>query len=244
MTDNNILIIEDDIDYGLSLQELLNINGYQATLATSTKEGLKKFHEEKFDVCLIDIKLPDRDGVQCYLEMLQHDHKTKAIMMTGYHDDALIKRALEYGALSILSKPFSPASLFNLLSRITGAQNEPKVLLAEDDADLADSIKEYLAYNHYDVVVAYNGEDAVKRALQDDIDVMVLDLRLPMVDGLTVYRRLKMCNKSIPTIISTAYAHEEHAQIDALLADNEMLTLSKPYNPDNLLRAIEQLRYV
>lgn len=240
---NHILIIEDDIDYGISLSELLRIKGQKITLANTAEEGLELFKRGNFDVSLIDIKLPDKNGVQCYLEMLQHDPDAKAIMMTGHHNLALIEKAVEYGALCVLSKPFPPRALFRLLDRRNSPGTKRTVLLAEDDPDLSESIREYLTYHGYNIIVAYTGEDAVKRALEDDIDIIVLDLRLPIMDGLAVYRELEMYNKKIPTIISTAYANEEHQQIDALLANNHMLTLSKPYDPGNLLKAIEQLQY-
>jgi len=74
---------------------------------------------------------------------------------------------------------------------MTDLDSPYRLLLVEDDARLANSTREYLESNGFDVVVEYRGDTAVRRILRDVPDLIILDLMLPGLDGLEVCRRIR-----------------------------------------------------
>ncbi|MFN8097447.1 MAG: response regulator transcription factor [Dermatophilaceae bacterium] len=82
-----------------------------------------------------------------------------------------------------------------------------RVLLAEDDEAISDPLHRALTREGYDVEVAANGETALDRALRG-VDLVVLDLGLPRLDGLEVCRRLRAAGSAVPVLILTARADE------------------------------------
>ncbi|UCD49301.1 MAG: response regulator transcription factor [Phycisphaerales bacterium] len=79
-----------------------------------------------------------------------------------------------------------------------------RILVVEDDVDLADILRRALTEQLYHVEVAHDGESARYQALSEDLDLIVLDLMLPKVDGITVCRDLRRAGKTTPVIMLTA----------------------------------------
>jgi DNA-binding NtrC family response regulator len=80
-----------------------------------------------------------------------------------------------------------------------------KVLLVEDEAIVRDSLRDWLTEDGYDVECVDSGEDALKRIKQEEFGVIVLDLRLPGIDGLQVFEHAKELKPETKGVIITAY---------------------------------------
>ena len=78
-----------------------------------------------------------------------------------------------------------------------------KILIIEDEANLSEFIRLELEYEKYEVLVAYKGRDGLAKALAEDIDLILLDLMLPGLNGIEVCRRIRAV-KTIPIIMITA----------------------------------------
>ena len=74
--------------------------------------------------------------------------------------------------------------------------------------------------------------------IRSPIDVLVLDMRMPLLDGLMVYSRLKRENKAVPTIIVSAYARDERAKLLTLEHLEVTGIIAKPFAPEQLLTMI------
>ena len=114
-----------------------------------------------------------------------------------------------------------------------------KVLLVEDEATLRSQLSHSLATAGYVVEEADNGRDAHFTADCTDFDAVVLDLGLPMMDGLSVLKRWRSAGRSMPVLILTARDswHEKVAGIDAGADDY----LSKPFHTEELLARLRAL---
>lgn len=114
-----------------------------------------------------------------------------------------------------------------------------RVLVAEDEPTLASQLREALTAAGYAVDVADNGCDAHFMGDQQPYDVVVLDLGLPQLDGLTVLRRWRAAGRTLPVLILTARDawHEKVAGIDAGADDY----LTKPFHMEELLARLRAL---
>lgn len=78
-----------------------------------------------------------------------------------------------------------------------------KVLLVEDNREISENIKEYLELEDYEVTQAFDGEVGIEKATKEDYDIILLDLMLPEVDGISIARRV-VAKKGTPIIMTTA----------------------------------------
>jgi len=110
-----ILVVEDDIQTLEALGANLKEQNYDPELAQSGQAGLKKIEEAQYDVVLLDIKLPDMNGLDFLKKIREKSHHTMAIIVTGYSNEKNAVLALNLGAYAYLRKPVSMPILFTYI---------------------------------------------------------------------------------------------------------------------------------
>ena len=233
----NIFIVDDDRDFAESLSLVFEGKGYHVFLAHSGEEALEKIKEEKFDVIFMDIKLPGMNGVESFLEMRKMRPDTKVIMMTGYSLPQLIDEALENGAWGILKKPFDPQQAISMIENL----NSGDILIVDDDEDFLNSLQNILIERGYRVCAVNSGQEAIRRLEQNNIQILILDLKMPIMHGLDVYYEMKKRDLLIPTIIVTAYFEEEGQSIASFMDMGVEDILVKPFDPSKLLEILNHI---
>jgi CheY-like chemotaxis protein len=99
-----ILVVDDDVNILRVFKSILEKEGYLVETAETGKDALEKIKEQKFNVCLIDVMLPDMDGTEL-LRKISSDSGTIKIVITGFSSDEVGKKAADYGADDFLVKP-------------------------------------------------------------------------------------------------------------------------------------------
>ncbi len=232
-----ILIVEDDQDFAESMTDILESQGHEVQLAVSGEEAISIFQKQNFDVAFMDVKLPGKNGVESFLEIHKSKPKAKVVMMTAYSVKQLLDEAVENGAWGILHKPFDTEHLLETL----GGIKSHSILIADDDPDFVHTIIDMLESKGYTVYVARDGKEAIERIKSDNINVLLLDLRMPLLSGLETYIELKKSGYTVPTIIVTAYAREKEDAIDKLRTLSVTGILTKPFDPKVLLQAVRKI---
>jgi DNA-binding response OmpR family regulator len=114
-----------------------------------------------------------------------------------------------------------------------------KILLVEDEVQLADALSQILIKNKYSVDVVYDGDDGLYYALSDIYDAIVLDIMLPKKNGLDVLKELRLKNISTPIILLTAKASLEDKIKGLDFGADDYLP--KPFNVEELLARLRAL---
>lgn len=112
-----------------------------------------------------------------------------------------------------------------------------RVLVVDDDADIRANIADILSDLGYDVTVAAEGASALQCVREDDFDVVLLDYKMPGIDGATLYREIKRIRPSIAAIMVTAYAGSDG--IKQAIKAGTWDVLQKPVNIAELLTKVE-----
>jgi len=116
--------------------------------------------------------------------------------------------------------------------------NHPNILIVEDEKGLRLGTEKLLARKGYSVDTAENGREGIKRALSKNFDIVLIDLKMPDIDGLEVLKKIKTNKPSTVCFIVTAYASYDTAiQATRLGAFNYVL---KPFTPEDLLHQVEK----
>jgi two-component system response regulator HydG len=103
-----ILLIEDDISFCKLLEKFLIKKAYDVTIAFSAAEARLAIKKELFNLVLMDIRLPDSDGIELLTEFKTSNPEIPVILMTGYSDVNTAVKAMKNGAADYISKPFNP----------------------------------------------------------------------------------------------------------------------------------------
>ncbi|MFP4362227.1 MAG: response regulator [Spirochaetia bacterium] len=229
------LIVDDNIDLAETLADILEINGYNADVAPSGEEAIEMAQNAHYDLIFMDVKLPGKNGVDSFLEIQKHVPECKVVMMTGYKVEQLLEQAMEHGALEVLRKPFETEVLFSVIKSICP---NGYILLVEDDVSCADSLKDLLEEQGYQVEIAQTGYDAVQHVVENGAELLILDVRIPELNGLEVYLKLKSLGKLVPTIVITAYAKEESETLTKFKEMEVAGVLAKPFAPEEIIDLI------
>lgn len=118
MSANNILIVDDDIDYAHSQQEFLEHHGYVISLANTSKLAIKEIEQHQFDVVLVDMRIGQCSGVDLIKEIKSTDADLICIMITAYASISTAVDAIKQGAFEYLTKPIHPEDLLAALERV------------------------------------------------------------------------------------------------------------------------------
>jgi CheY-like chemotaxis protein len=235
----DILIVDDDRDLADAIGEALEMVGHRPTIAYSGTDAIEKYCGRSFDITFMDVKLPDINGVETFMTIREMDPTARVIMMTGYRIDQLLAQATDNGAIKVLRKPFA---MEEILTSIDEVRPSGLVLVADDDPDFAESAEHLLTEHGYDVLLARDGAEAIEKVIASSPDLLLLDLRMPVMHGLDVYLELKKRNCLVPTIIVTAYPRDEINAVNALKSLAVTGCLFKPFEPEALLQAIADIQ--
>lgn len=102
---STILIIDDDDFTRESLEMYFSESGFDVVTASTGEQGVKKYRDNKIDVVILDIRLPDKDGFEVIDDLRTERDDVKVIMITAFHDEKTILRAQEKGSFAYIKKP-------------------------------------------------------------------------------------------------------------------------------------------
>jgi len=126
-TKKTILVVDDDKSILRTFTRILQKNGYNTDVAETGKEAIEKSEMRRYNLALVDIRLPDMDGTDLLVKMQKTMHDAVKIMITGFPSLETGLKALDEGADAYLVKPVKPEELITLI--------EEKLKCKEENAE-------------------------------------------------------------------------------------------------------------
>lgn len=115
-----------------------------------------------------------------------------------------------------------------------------RILVCDDEKDIVSALKIYLASEGYEVVEAYNGEEALRRIGEQEIHLVLMDIMMPQMDGITAMVKIREIS-NVPVILLTAKGEDTDKVLGLTVGADDYVT--KPFNPVELqARVKSQLR--
>lgn len=141
----SILLVEDDPNLGLVLQEYLQIKaGYQVKLCKDGEEGLKEFHKNKFDICILDVMMPKKDGFTLGREIRNVNTEIPIIYATAKSMIEDKVEGFQLGADDYITKPFRIEELLLRIQAILKRVNNEIVKVDERNFSIGNYKFDYL----------------------------------------------------------------------------------------------------
>ena len=198
----SILIIDDEVDFAESIGDALEMESYQVSLAFNGTQGIAALRAQPYDLVLLDMKMPDMDGIRCLKELRGVRPQVKVVMISAFSKNELMQQALERGAAGVFHKPVEPFLLMDVLAFLkTGA----KILLVDDNGDFMDSMDQLLCEEGYDVRKSQNLDQARKALEESTADLILLDYQLVGESGLELLGWLRERQRSEPVVLVTGH---------------------------------------
>jgi len=154
----NILLVEDDQNFGDVLRSYLEMHDYGVELAKDGEEGLSKFNKGIYDLCILDVMMPKKDGFTLAKEIRETNKDIPLIFLTAKSLKEDVLEGFKIGADDYITKPFNSEELLlrvQAILRRSGAKPNP-----------AEDVKEFEVSNyHFNYplrILTYTGPDGVK----------------------------------------------------------------------------------
>lgn len=110
------------------------------------------------------------------------------------------------------------------------------ILVCDDERDITDALKIYLTTEGYKVYTAFNGQEAVDVALKEDIQLVIMDIMMPIMDGMTAMTKIRE-EKNVPVIMLTAKGEDTDKILGLTVGADDYVT--KPFNPVELIARVK-----
>ncbi len=255
---NRLILRENLVSWGALVSEAENGKDCLGAIETREREG-KPFH-----LILMDGRMPGMDGFETVEEIkIRFGHLIKIVMLlTSDNRSNKISRARKAGVPLYLVKPVKKDELKTAIQTTLGRAVSPvgspvegfkaeetlevpplKILLVEDAKENRIIIKAYLKKTPHKIEVAENGKIGLEKFISEDYDLVLMDMRMPVMDGYTATGEIRKWEgenrkDATPIVALTAHALTEDRQkcLDAGCTDY----LSKPLKKADLLRKIRQ----
>src|SRR5580704_9593962 len=208
------LIVDDSLTVRMDLKEAFEAAGMEARLCGTVGEAREALERGSYAVLVIDVLLPDGDGVELLAEVRRNQATAETpIMLLSTEAEVRDRiRGLKTGADEYVGKPYDRAYVIarakELVRRKGRGREVPtarSVLIIDDSVTFREALRAALAEAGYDVVVAASGEDGLRAAAEHPPSAIIVDGVLPGLDGTGVIRtvRLDAALRAVPCVLLT-----------------------------------------
>ena len=214
------LVVEDDPHFAAILFDLAHEMQYRCLVAMQAREALELASTHLPQAILLDVRLPDGSGL-AVLQRLKEDPRTRHIPVHIIAGEDFRDVALPLGAVGTAIKPTTRAELVDIFRKLErhGADEIRRLLLVEDDQRQRESIAHLIGDDDIEVVAVSHGEQALALLDEQHFDCMIIDLKLPDMDGTELLARMaaRSVEKTPPPVIvytGRNLSREEEAELN------------------------------
>jgi len=235
-----ILVVDDNEEFCQNMKDIVELKGYEVLTAYDGFRALELVRQDGLDLVLLDVRMPVMDGIATFREIKQIAPQLPVVMVTAYAVEECVREALREGAFGFLKKPLDFEQLFGVIE--SAVSKEALVLVVDDDRDLCANIKDVLGDKGYRVSVAHDGSTAIEKAWENDFAVILLDMKLPPLNGLETYLAVRDIRPNVVVIIVTGYRQEMADLVNQAIGETAYTCLEKPVDMGELVSLLGQVR--
>jgi len=205
LRDFKVLIIDDEKDSRDLMAHYLEDFGCRVYTATNGEQGLAVAREFRPDLITLDLMMPGMTGWEV-LKVLKADRELRQIPVVVVSIVAAEGRGRLLGAVDLITKPFEREDLLRVLWRNLVRKRGGRILVVDDEAAARAMLNQFLSSLGLEVVEAADGQEALEAIRMEAPDAVLLDLVMPVMDGMTFLKRLRAnpLHSGLPVIVLTA----------------------------------------
>lgn len=236
--ENSVLVVDDDLDAGQNLGDILVDLGFRVGVATDGISALEMARNQKYQIALLDLKMPGMDGLTLASKLKELSASMVVILTTAYANRDTLAAAPKHGVWRVFSKPLN---LQHIIPCLVEVSEQPLILLVEDDADLCHSLSDLLQDKGYRVCFATAINQALSLLHDTDFDVVLIDMKLPGGFGDEVFEKVRGISDDARVVLVTGHRQEMDDRIQRSLAAGADAVCYKPFQLPELLDTLQKL---
>jgi DNA-binding response OmpR family regulator len=192
-----VLIVDDSATVRADMRGVLSTAGFGTTLCESLAAARKTLTEGEFDLVILDMVLPDGEGVELLEELRRAPRTAHLPVLMLSTEAAVVQRlkGLSHGANDYVGKPYDPAYVVRRAHELTqvpeqdgtprlvSAGRRRRVMVVDGRIDFRHRVSDALRKDGHDVIIAESGEDAMRLLEAQPVDCILLDLEMPGLEG-------------------------------------------------------------
>jgi CheY-like chemotaxis protein/signal transduction histidine kinase len=235
--DRSVLVIEDEPQFACILRDLAHELKYSCLIAQNADHGFDTAVQYRPDAILLDMRLPDHSGLTV-LERLKENPITRHIPVHIVSVEDRKEAALQMGAIGYATKPTTRDDLKEVFGRFEAklAQKVKRILLVEDDARQRESVSRLIEDVDIEITAVEFGQQALELLRSTVFDCMIIDLKLPDMDGHELLERMAredIC--SFPPVIVYTGRNLTRDEEGALMKYSRSIIIKGARSPERLL---------
>src|SRR2546429_3590536 len=125
MSKGSILVVDDESEIREGLELLLRSEGYGVSSAETGQSGLEKLEQHPYDLLLLDVSLPDRNGLDMLKEIHRRDPQLSIVLITAYGSIDMAPAAFKNVGIDYITKPLAHSGFFSLVAQVPGTMPLP-----------------------------------------------------------------------------------------------------------------------
>jgi DNA-binding NtrC family response regulator len=245
-----VLVVDDDERIRSLLVDTLSALGYTSLGAKNGEEALSLLETEKLNLVVTDVRMPKVNGLSLLKNIKTKDPLMPVLIITGYNFAYTKEQVLESGADGFLAKPFRIGKIEELIQKALGikapsAEEKPyrlkKILVVDDDEELRNMLLEVLSSLDYFPIGVEDGEQALNQLKIQDFDLVISDIRMPSMDGMTLLKNIKQASPELPVVMITGFPSTCPAQ--KAMQEGADGYLAKPFRIEKIDELMRNLLY-
>ncbi len=249
-----LLMVDDEKEFLETSARSLSRRDFEVHLAFDGTTALQMLKQDRYDVVVLDVKMPGLDGVEVFHRIQNQWPEIPVILLTGHGTISQAFQTSKEGIADYLTKPCDIDELARRIKEILVQAKEKSlptvtpseattdlvhVLLVDDEIELLESLKKILERRQMEVHITQSGEQALEILKNTYIDVVVLDVKMPGMDGLETLQIMKKKFPSVEVILLTGHPSVETAIRGIKLGASEYLI--KPAKEDSFANIIRRV---
>ena len=243
-----ILVVDDEVLLRDLLYQLLTKKGYKVFTTPSGEEALKLLGEQDVDLVILDYQMPGLNGLETIKRIKAMGKPITFLMFTGISTEEIEKEARKLGVVDFLPKGvgvemfmrsiLAALELQKTIKSATGRMTKPptKIMVVDDEAEVRFMLEKFLVRKGFEVLSAASGEEALELIKTFKPRLVLLDIRLPGMDGLLTLKKIKEIDNSVGVIMISGI--NELAIAREAMKHGAYEYVMKPFNLEYLEMAI------
>jgi len=239
----NILLADSDVESRDRMYEVLFSLGYKVECVPNSNEAINRLQTERPYLLILDENLSPEGGLETLKKVRGFDRQIKVVFLTKDEPNIEIEtQVLRLGVSVVVKKDFSTHTVFKKILEILGEKEERiqgdkylvlgKILVVDDTSEMRVTLTTFLKMRGFDVKDAANGDQALMEIKIQKPKLVLLDERMPGMDGLVVLKKIKELDNSIKVVMLTAVEDEDIIEEAKRLGACDYIT--KPFDLEKL----------
>jgi len=236
-----ILIVEDSRFLNKLLHDTLVKYGYQCDQAHSLKEAKALLSTSQYDLLILDLHLPDGEGEELIAE-IKVLHETKIIILTADEDKMLREHIYSYGVLDYFNKNnqiLHTISLIDKLIVMTQYNSDTSILIIQESVFVRKLLSTVLRPRNYKIFTAQTAKEGLKVLEDESIDIVLLDLELPDMQGTEVLNKIKSDKDLMAVHVIILSGSEDPNIVSNVLKSGASAYIRKPFTSEEVINTVD-----